>query len=147
VVVATGAIRNDGTSMEYAPIEYPAVADFEVTSRLVETCKKLDKPYHYGVVQCKDSFYGQHSPDRMPVSYELLAKWEAWKQLGVLASEMESATLFVVADSRKVRCGTVLSVVWNQERKLAGLDEKECHDTDSAIQIAVETIKDMISNE
>ena len=77
VVIATGAIRMEGASREYAPIEYPAVSDFQVTTALVQAAQKLGKTYHTGVVQCKDSFYGQHIPERMPVSYELLAKWEA----------------------------------------------------------------------
>ncbi len=94
VVIATGAIRMEGASREYAPIEYHAVADFTVTTALVEAAKARGNRWHAGVVQCKDSFYGQHDPARMPVSYELLAKWEAWKRLGVLASEMESADLF-----------------------------------------------------
>ena len=98
VVVATGAIRFEHTSREYAPIEYPAVPNFDVTCALVQAAKNLGKPYKTGVVQCKDAFYGQHSPAKMPVSYELLNKWEAWKRLGVKASEMESAALFVVAD-------------------------------------------------
>ena len=103
VVIATGAIRHEGASREYAPIEFPAVADYQVQTALVEAAKALGKPWHAGVVQCKDSFYGQHSPARMPVSYELLAKWEAWKRLGVLASEMESAALFCCAAALGVR--------------------------------------------
>lgn len=75
------------------------MSDFQVTTALVQAAQKLGKTYHTGVVQCKDSFYGQHIPERMPVSYELLAKWEAWKRLGVLASEMESAALFVAANA------------------------------------------------
>ena len=97
IVIATGAIRMEGTSKEYAPIEFPAVADLTVINALVEGAKKEGCEFHTGVVQCKDAFYGQHSPERMPVSYELLQKWEAWKRLGVKASEMESAALFVVA--------------------------------------------------
>ena len=144
VVVATGAIRFEHTSWEYAPIEYPAVADFEVTTALVQAAKKLEKKTHVGIVQCKDSFYGQHDPARMPVSYELLQKWEAWKRLGVLASEMESAALFTVAAARRVRCGSVFHVVWNQEREKAGLDQSESHDTSSAIQVGVEALKLLI---
>ena len=68
MVIATGAIRMEGTSREYAPIEYPAVPDFQVATALVQACKELNEPYHCGVVQCKDSFYGQHAPERMPVS-------------------------------------------------------------------------------
>ena len=99
IVVATGAIRYEHTSQEYAPLEYPAVANLDVTLALREAALALGKTTHVGVVQCKDAFYGQHSPQKMPVSYELLNKWEAWKRLGVLASEMESAALFVVADA------------------------------------------------
>ncbi len=145
-VIATGAVRNEGTSREYAPIEYPAVADFEISNALAEACKKLNLRYHCGVVQCKDSFYGQHSPERMPVSYELLNKWEAWKRLGVLASEMESAALFTVASARNVRCGSVFSVVWNQERKAAGYQESDCMSTENAIKTAIEAIKILIKD-
>ena len=146
-VIATGAIRNEGTSREYAPIEYPAVADFEITQSLVNACKNLNFVYHCGVVQCKDSFYGQHSPQRMPVSYELLNKWEAWKRLGVLASEMESAALFTVAASLGVKCGSIFHVVWNQERKAAGYDEPDALDTDNAVKAAVEAIKLLIKGQ
>ena len=135
----------EGTSREYAPIEWPAVPNYEVVSALVRAAKDLGKPWHAGVVQCKDSFYGQHSPGRMPVSYELEQKWEAWKRLGVLASEMESAALFTVAAARRVRCGSVFHVIWNQEREAAGMDQKESHDTSAAIRVGVEAIKLLIA--
>ena len=144
VVVATGAIRFEHTSREYAPIEYPAVANFEVTTALVQAARTLGKRTQVGVVQCKDSFYGQHSPARMPVSYELLNKWEAWKRLGVKASEMESAALFVVADALKCRCGSCFHVVWNQEREAAGLDQDMSEDTTSAVEVGVEALKLLI---
>ncbi len=144
VVVATGAVRMEGTSREYAPVEWPAVPDFTVTSALVEACQSLGYSWHAGVVQCKDSFYGQHSPARMPVSFEREQKWEAWKRLGVLASEMESAALFAVAASRRVRCGSVFHVIWNQEREAAGLDQRESHDTEAAITAGVEALKLLI---
>ena len=144
VVVATGAVRMEGTSREYAPIEYPAVPDFAVTCALTQACRSLGKRWHTGVVQCKDSFYGQHAPQRMPVSFDLEQKWEAWKRLGVLASEMESAALFTVAAARRVRCGSVFHVIWNQEREAAGLDQGESHDTSAAIQVGVEALKLLI---
>ena len=144
VVVATGAVRMEGTSREYAPIEYPAVPDFQVTSALVQAAQALGKPCKTGVVQCKDSFYGQHAPDRMPVAYELTQKWEAWKRLGVLASEMESAALFVVASALGVRCGSCFHVIWNQERQAAGLDQAESLDTSAAIAVGVEALKLLI---
>ena len=83
----------------------------------------------------------------MPVSYELEQKWEAWKRLGVLASEMESAALFAVAAARGVRCGSVFHVIWNQERETAGLDKKESHDTSAAIQVGVEALKLLIAQD
>mgnify|MGYP002245343708 CR=1 FL=1 len=106
IVVATGAIRAEGTSKEYAPIEFPAVADLTVTNALVQAAKNLGKKWHAGVVQCKDSFYGQHDPEQMPVGDELLKKWDAWMKLGCKASEMESAARFIVASARGVRAGS-----------------------------------------
>ena len=144
LVIATGAVRMEGTSLEYAPIEFPAVADYHIVQKLETAAKANGYPYHIGVVQCKDSFYGQHNPNRMPVSYELLNKWEAWKRLGVLASEMESAALFTVADSLGVRCGSVFNVIWNQERKALGYEEPDCLDTDIAVRAAVLAIKLLI---
>lgn len=144
-VVATGAVRMEGTSREYAPQEYPAVPDFSVACALEQAARKLGYNVHTGVVHCKDSFYGQHSPETMPVSGELSAKWNAWKQLGVLASEMESAALFTVAAARSVRCGSVFHVVWNQERQASGITEPEQSDTGRAIEVGVEAMKILIA--
>ena len=145
VVIATGAIRMEGTSREYAPIEFPAVPDFQTLCALVCAARQLKKPYHAGVVQCKDSFYGQHAPESMPVAAELQYKWEAWKRLGTLASEMESAALFTVAAARGLRCGAVFSALWNQEREKAGLDQDEVFDTAAAIHVGVEALKLLIA--
>ena len=144
VVVATGAVRYEHTSQEYAPIEFPAVADFEVTTALRQAGKELGFRIHTGVVQNKDSFYGQHSPEKSPVYYELLQKWESWKRLGVKASEMESAALFVVAAALGVRCGSCFHVVWNQEREKAGLGQPMTEDTSGAIRVGVEAVKKLI---
>ena len=144
IVIATGAVRMEGTSREYAPIEFPAVADIDITNALREAAGEKKCTFHTGIIQCKDSFYGQHSPEDMPVSHELLNKWEAWKRLGCLASEMESAALFVVAGYLRVRCGSCFLVVANQEREKAGLYNPVVHDTDLAIQVAVEGIKKLI---
>ena len=146
VVIATGAIRMEGTSKEYAPIEFPAVADLTVINALVEGAKKEGCEFHTGVVQCKDAFYGQHEPEKMPVSYELTQKWEAWKRLGCLASEMESAALFVVASYLHVRIGSVFLVVANQEREKLHLENPVAHDTQAAIKTAVDAIRCMIKD-
>ena len=121
------------------------MADFEVATALVQAAQAMGKTYHAGVVQCKDSFYGQHDPKRMPVSHELLQKWDAWKRLGVKASEMESAALFVVAAALGCRCGSCFHVIWNQEREAAGLDQDMSEDTSSAIAVGIEAIKRLIA--
>lgn len=148
-VIASGAVRQDGTSHEYAPPEFPAVANFFVTKAIVEAAEEMGVPYHVGVVQSKDSFYGQHSPNRMPTASALNEKWEAWKRLNVLASEMESSTIYTVAASLGLRAGSLFHVIWNQERAAAGLDGKEAekHDTDRSVRIAVEAIRRLIKAE
>ena len=147
VVIATGAIRLDGTSKEYAPIEYPAVANFDVVMALKESAKELNHPYHVGVVQCKDSFYGQHSPESMPIANELQNKWEAWIRTGALTSEMESATLFIVGSTRRVRVGAVLLVVANQTRRALGLEDIQVHDTEAAIKVAILSLRKLIAQD
>lgn len=145
LVIATGAIRMEGTSKEYAPIEFPAVANYDIVTALINSAKKLNLPYHVGVVECKDSFYGQHSPELMPVNYELQNKWNAWLKLGCLASEMESAALFIVASYLKVKVGSIFLVVANQEREKLGLENPVAHDTELAIKTAVEAIRNLIA--
>lgn len=147
IVIANGAIRMEGTTKEYAPIEYPAVADFDITTALVNAADSLKFRRHIGVVECKDSFYGQHDPKRMPVAYELLNKWDAWIKSGCLASEMESAALYIVSSVLGARAGCVLSTVWNQERERQGLDNPHNHDTTGAITVAVEAIRLLIKGE
>ena len=147
LVIATGAVRMEGTSKEYAPIEFPAVADIGIVNALIASAGEMKEEYHAGVVQCKDAFYGQHAPEAMPVSYELLNKWEAWKRLGCLASEMESAALFIVASTLHVRVGSVFLVVANQDREREGLENPVVHDTDMAIRTAVQAIRKLIKED
>ena len=144
VVVATGAVRFEHTSLEYAPPEYPAVADFDVTGALAAATRDLGYKLHTGVVQSKDSFYGQHSPLNSPVYYELQQKWESWKRLGVKASEMEGAALFVVSAALKCRAGACFHVIWNQEREKAGLDQDMSTDTSASVRVSVEAVKRLI---
>ncbi len=141
LVIATAAIRQEGTSQEYLPIEFPAVSDFNVTAALTPAARKSGRRVHAGVVHCKDSFYGQHRPEGSPVGYELKTKWRAYIKAGCLASEMESATLFAVAASRGLHAGCVLHVLWNQELK----NEEAVHDTSHAAAAAVNAISMLIT--
>ncbi|MDD3766370.1 MAG: uridine phosphorylase [Eubacteriales bacterium] len=147
LVVATAAIRMEGTSKEYVPIEFPAVSDFDVTSALVMACRSMKKVYHTGVVQSKDSFYGQHAPERMPTSYELKSKWDAWIQCGCLASEMECAAVFTVSNALGAKSGAILSVIWNQERENLGLNSPKVDGIDAAIAAAVSAVEILIKQE
>ena len=147
VVIATGAIRMEGTSKEYAPIEFPAVANLDVVNALVGAGRIQGHTCHTGVVQCKDAFYGQHEPERLPAGYELIQKWDAWKKLGCKASEMESAALFVVASYLRVRCGSVFLVMGNQERAAAGLDNQIVHDTEVPIEIAIGALRTLMKED
>ena len=145
VIVATGAVRSQGTSAEYAPMGFPAVASHEVVHALVGAANAAkSEGVHVGVVHCKDSFYGQRAADRMPISQELTANWEAWLRLGVLGSEMESDTLFTVGNYLGARTGTILLVAANQERAKLGLSNDPVHDTDEAIRIAIDAVKSLI---
>nr|WP_092071515.1 uridine phosphorylase [Dendrosporobacter quercicolus]NSL49333.1 uridine phosphorylase [Dendrosporobacter quercicolus DSM 1736]SDM27102.1 uridine phosphorylase [Dendrosporobacter quercicolus] len=136
LIIPTAAIRKEGTSREYLPVEFPAVADFFLVDALRSAASNLRHPYAIGVVECKDSYYGQHEPERMPFRKMLMEKWQAWKKAGALASEMESATLFTVASVLHVRCATVLLLYRNREREKALGAAPICSDT---VHVAVET--------
>lgn len=145
LVIATGAVRMDGTGTEYAPIEYPATAHFDVVHALYQAAAASGCRFHVGVVQCKDSFYGQHEPENMPVSTQLQQKWDAWIKCGALTSEMESATLFIVADVRRVRMGSILLVLGNQTRRAMGLEDIQMHDAYQGVKIAVDALRRLIA--
>ena len=119
-------------------------SDFDVTTALKEASEELGYRHHLGVVQCKDNFYGQHSPDSMPVADELNSKWKAWIACGALASEMESAALFIVGCVRRVRTGSVMLVIANQTRRELGLEDPQVYDTEAAVVTAVEAMRKLI---
>lgn len=147
LVIASGSVRMEGTTTHYAPIEFPAISDFGITNALAKAAEKLGYTYHVGVVQSKDSFYGEMAPEKMPVRHELQAKWQAWRELGCKASEMESAALFVVASYRKVKAGAIFLALDNQERAKLGLDNPVVHDTSIAIKTAVEAMRLLIARD
>lgn len=147
LVIATAAVRAEGTSKEYAPIDFPATANFNITVALVEAAKNLNERFHTGIVHSKDSFYGQHNPASMPISYELQNKWNAFIKCGVLASEMETAALFTVSAVRKIRAGSILHAIWNQERSKSSGDNSQNINTENAVITAVEALKQIITND
>lgn len=110
LVIGTASVRDEGTSRQYMPLEFPAVADMHVSFALCEAARKLNKTYHAGIIQSKDSFYGEVEPDSVPIANILKERWNAWIQGGVLASEMEAAAIYVVSSIRKLRAGCILNV-------------------------------------
>jgi len=144
VVIASAAIRAEGTSREYLPDGYPACADFDVTIALRHAAEASGLRYHTGVVHSKDSFYGQTEPDTMPTAGRLNANWNMYVCSGCLASEMEAAALFSVGQVRRVRVGAVLTVIWNPELQKTGVNQLEYHSNDRAITCAISAIETLI---
>ncbi len=152
LVIASGAVRGEGTSREYIPIGYPAVADHKVVCALEKAAKKLctgetGNNYHVGVVHSKDSFYGEVEPENSPVYRDINERWEAYLKCGCLTSEMECAAIFSVGIARKARCSGVLTALWNVERSKAGLPDKMTDDSTKAITCAVDAIKILIDSD
>ena len=108
-VICTAAVRDEGTTIHYIPIEYPAVADRHVVTALADAAQQRGLKYLEGITQSKDSFYGQHEPDSMPAAARLHERWEAWRRGNVMSSEMESSAIFVISSIRGKRAGSIMS--------------------------------------
>ncbi|MDR1540517.1 MAG: nucleoside phosphorylase [Clostridiales bacterium] len=108
-VIVTGSVRDEGATLHYIPVEYPAIASRQIVAALSASAAKLNLNFAEGIAHSKDSFYGQHDPDSMPSSARLMERWEAWKRAGVMCSEMETAALFIVSSIRGCRAGAVMS--------------------------------------
>ena len=152
LLVASAAVRSEGTSHEYIPEGYPAVADFEVTRALKDAGDELSNDEdgnrcHVGVVHCKDNFYGEIDPNNTAVASKLNAAWEGYVRCGCLTSEMESAAIFSVALLRGVRAGAVMTALWNVERTNAGLPDKNCDSTDRGIRCAIGAVRRLIASD
>ena len=110
IFIATAAVRDDGTSKQYMPIEFPAIASHNVVSSLIRASKNLKIDSKVGICQSKDSFFGETEPDRMPVAPYLDYKWKSWQKGGVGASEMEAATLFTLSQIKRIEAGAILAI-------------------------------------
>lgn len=108
IVIPNGAVRMEGTGLHYLPLEFPAVPDFGLVKALEDASIGLGYDSVIGVVIQKDSFYTEIDPETKPVAYELVPKWNAYLAGGAVATDMESATLCLVASSLGLRAATVL---------------------------------------
>lgn len=152
LIVASSAIRAEGTSYEYLPKGYPAAADFDVVKALADAAAELSsdengKRYHVGVVHSKDSFYGEVEPEGSAVSEDIKTRWESYLRCGCLTSEMECSAVFSVGIVRGVRCGGVLTALWNAERSKRDLPDIITDDSTRGIQCAVNAIKLLIQRD
>jgi len=96
VCITTGAVREEGTTRQYVPLSYPAVADLDVSLALREAAKKLGIKSHCGISHCKDAFYTEGDCG-LPNEEENKMLWNAWYKSNVISTSMESAALFVVS--------------------------------------------------
>ena len=152
LIIANSAIRSEGTTYEYLPMGYPAVADFDVIDALRYSAEKLSTDengnrYHIGVVHSKDSFYGEVEPDNAPVGEDIKYRWDAYLRCGCLTSEMECAAVFAVGIARRARCGAVLTALWNVERSKAGLPDNITDDSTRAIKCVIGAIERLIEKD
>ncbi len=145
VGVITGAIRDEGTSRHYLPLAFPAVADIDVTVALRQGSRDAGIPFHLGVAQSKDSFYGQHEPERMPIAAQLARRWDAWMAGGAICSEMEAATLFIVASTLRVRAGGVMLIFQNLDHEPPTEEDKANGDVDRVIDVAIAGLRRLIA--
>ena len=145
--VINAAIRDEGTSRHYLPLEFPAVADAEVTSALLEGARRVGATVHLGVAHSKDSFFGQHEPERMPVGSYLKERWHAWMTGGAIASEMEAATQFVVASCLRKRAGAILLIMGHPDQRPMTAEEDARCSLDLLLQATLEGVRVLIARD
>jgi len=151
VAIVNGAIRDEGTTSSYLPIEFPALADIDVVLALKEGARRKGITSHIGITHSKDSYYGEVEPERMPIAGDLLARWKAWSDGGAICSEMEASTIFIICSIHKKRAGGVMLIAGNESTNAISEEEyqkvKMLFDVDRAIQVAIEGVKVLIEND
>ncbi len=147
LAIVTAAIRDEGTTLQYMPIEFPAVADVEVVMALKEAATRLHQRYFLGITQSKDSFYGQHQPERMPVASQLQERWKAWTMGGAICSEMEAAVFFILGSIYRKRTGGVMQIIANQTAEDPEVRKVIKENLDGLITTAIEAVKILIQQD
>lgn len=144
IVIATGAVRDEGTSRAYLPLEFPAVADIDIVNALIAASTDLGLPFQAGIIESKDAFYAEIRAASMPLADDLTRRWGALRQAGVLASEMEAAALFVIAAWKGIRAGCVVQVSDNQ---YAGHHLGPEIPMDDTVRVAIEAVRNLIRSD
>ncbi|PKO06789.1 MAG: uridine phosphorylase [Chloroflexi bacterium HGW-Chloroflexi-3] len=142
IAIINAAIRDEGTSRQYLPIEYPAIADLDVINALVQASEKLDYTHYIGVSHTKDSFYSEVEPERMPMVSFLKDRWNQWVAGGAICSEMEASIVFILAGIYRKRAGAVTMIIGSDMDTIA-----RKHDPDGMIRVAVEALRILITDD
>jgi uridine phosphorylase len=142
IAIINAAIRDEGTSRQYLPIEYPAIADLDVINALVQASEKLDYTHYVGVSHTKDSFYSEVEPERMPMASFLKDRWNQWVAGGAICSEMEASIVFILAGIYQKRAGAVTMIIGSDMDTIA-----RKHDPDGMIRVAVEALRILITKD
>jgi len=143
IAIVTGAIRDEGTTRQYLPVEFPALANLDVVNALAAAAKELGVRSHLGVSHTKDSFYGEVEMERMPLAHELKLRWNAWVAGGAVCSEMEAAVIFILASIHRKRAGGVMTIIGSDTETM--LEHKTS--PDAMIEVAVAAIKRLIEQD
>lgn len=101
LILASGAVRDEGTSTHYIDLSFPAVSDTDLLYHLKASCIKNNFAHHVGVVRSHDTFYTEKE----------MQICDYWSEKGVLGADMETATLFVVGRLLGMRTASILNVV------------------------------------
>ena len=144
VIITTGSVRLDGASTHYAPIEYPAVANYEIIDSLIKAAKKSKVKFHVGITASSDTFYpGQERYDSFTgyVPKNFQGSMKEWQRLHVLNYEMESSTLLTLCSAMGLRGGCVCGVVVNRTAKEELTEKAIKVAEDNAIKIAVASLE------
>ena len=137
VLVTTASVRLDGASLHFAPMEFPAVADFECTTALVEAAKSIGATTHVGVTASSDTFSGR-------VVSRFKGSMEEWQSMGVMNYEMESATLLTMCASQGLRAGMVAGVIVNRTQQEIPNAETMKQTESHAVKIVVEAARRLL---
>lgn len=151
VAIVTGAIRDEGTTSHYLPVEFPAVANLDVVMALREAARKLGLRHHVGIAQSKDSFYGEVERTRMPMAAHLEERWQAWVAGGAICSEMEASALFILSSIYRKRAGGCMLIINDSdlaERTMEDASKRMAEfDSERVIRVAVEALKILIAQD
>jgi uridine phosphorylase len=137
LAVVTGAIRHEGTSSHYMPIEFPAVCDLEIVQAMRSAVERMGVRYQLGVSHSKDSFYGEVEPERSANSEQLKDLWRAWQIGGAICSEMEISTICIVSSILGARAGGIMAMH----------GEGEFGPLDGLIIAAVESVRELVKSD